>query len=541
MAWVAEAQTGDYLIFFTDKNGTPFSTSQPGQFLSQRALDRRQRQGIAVIDRDLPVSPAYVQQVANTGARIRYRTKWLNGVIVRCTQAQYNQILTLPFVTNTQYLGLGAKNKAPREFLDYGRNVASTQQIQQILTLNYGNSFNQVRMVGADSAHILGFEGQGMHIAVFDGGFANARTARALQNLWNERRILGHYDFVNDDTTLYTAIAHGTEALSCIGAEADNLMYGTAYKASFYLFATEEPSQEREIECAQWLIAAERSDSLGVDVINSSLGYSTFDIPSQNYTPSMLDGNTVIASIAARILAETGVLVVVSAGNEGNNGAWEGRITSPSDPANVLAIGAVNSMGSLASFSSRGPSGDGRIKPDIVAQGSGATVATLNGVGLRNGTSFSGPIAAGLAAVLWQANPTRTAGEIRDALRMTASNAATPNNNIGYGIPNFLAAHRYLQTLSVAPTSALRFRRTLLFPNPVGPQGGLQIQMPEAQWLGSQAEWQILDLQGKIIAQGTINPTETQQDLGLNPLPSGAYQLVLKGTKKTELLRFLVQ
>ena len=281
-------------------------------------------------------------------------------------------------------------------------------------------------------------------VAVFDNGFFNADSIRFFKKAFNENRIHPMWNFVNKTNKVFNVGGHGTNVLSCMASYIPDTMIGTAPNANYYLFVTEDNASESKLEEVNWAKAAEVADSIGIDVINSSLGYTDFDDVSTNYTYQDMDGKTTIISKAAEMASEKGILVVNSAGNEGEK-SWH-YISAPSDAKTVLCIGAVNATGILAGFSGRGPSADQRIKPDIVAKGASATVVNVNGeIGLSNGTSFSSPIMAGMAASLWQSNLTSTNLEIREAIIKSTDKLIYPNNNYGYGLPNFKIAYEFLQ------------------------------------------------------------------------------------------------
>jgi len=271
-----------------------------------------------------------------------------------------------------------------------------------------------------------------------DNGFNNVNTIEAFDRARENNLILGGYDFEDktSDIYAYTGGSHGTNVLSTMLGYLENDFVGTAIDAQYYLFRTEVDASETPREEAYWIAAAERADSLGVDIIHTSLGYSTFDDAKYNYSPSEMDGQTTFISRAATIVLEKGILGVNSAGNSGNN-AW-GIITAPADSPGILSIGAVDSNGFIASFSSVGPTADGRIKPDVVALGLSASIIRESGaIGTSSGTSFSGPIISGAIASLWQSLPNSSPQEIMDMVRNSGSLASNPNTELGYGIPDF--------------------------------------------------------------------------------------------------------
>jgi serine protease AprX len=355
-----ETAPGKYRITFTDKNYSPFSTDRPEEFLSERALQRRQKQHIAIDSRDIPVNPDYIREIQSTGARILTCSKWLNSVTFDHTDSSaLSKIMKLPYVYSVSRK-INAPDQARQKKIFIEQPVANTE-------LDYGNSALQIMMLNGDKLHAMGYTGENIHIAILDGGFYNADTDEAFDRLWQENRILGVYDFVNPGGSVFQENYHGKTVLSIIGGYVPGYLIGTAPDASFYLLRSEDVGSEYPIEEDNWIAAAEYADSSGADIINTSLGYSTFDDPSLDYNYADMDGNSTRISTAADIAASRGMLVVVSVGNEGSK-SWR-YITAPSDADSVLAVGAVNSSLSIAHFSGHGPSSDGQVKPDVCAMG----------------------------------------------------------------------------------------------------------------------------------------------------------------------------
>ncbi len=490
-AWAQRPQK--YLVLLKDKANSPFSVSRPQQFLSQRSIQRRQKQNIATLERDLPVNPAYVTQLQQAGAKIWFPSRWLNAVLIEANDAVLDGVKKLPFVAGVEF------NKS----LANARVGATAETAQGVgvskfgaaLPL-YGNSLAQVQQLDADKMHDAGFHGEGMLIGVLDAGFLNANTVGFLKPLFDEKRVLATYDFVQKETGVYEDDAHGMQCLSIIAATADNQLYGTAYKAQFILLRTEDARTEQRVEEANWLFGVEYADSAGVDVISSSLGYTVFDDPASSYTYADMNGKTTLSARAAQIASETGMVIVVAAGNDGA-GAWR-YISTPSDAAGALSIAAVDQTGKRASFSSIGPSSDGRVKPDLAARGQGTIIGNPNGlISSGNGTSFATPLVAGLAAGFWQANPQLTAVQVTDALRKTGSQYATPDAQIGYGIPKFT---RLLVLANNEPISP-----PVVFPNPVSDAGPLLVRWPNAGRT-TPVQATLTDLTGRVFWQKQYAP-----------------------------------
>ena len=453
---------------FTDKDNTPYELTQPLEFLSQRALDRRERQNIQLSENDLPVNPSYIQAVLNTGATYLTHSKWFNSVSVHVPDsATLVAIHNLSFVLNTEPVGKKEKNQETYDKLEFvGAEKAAV--MNDFVENDYGIAFNQIDMLGGVSLHNLGFRGEGMLIAILDAGFPNVDVFPAFDSLRNDGRIIGGWDFVSRDNSIYGDNSHGMSVLSTMAANVPGEFIGTAPKASYLLLRTEDGATELPIELDYWVAAAEFSDSAGADVINSSLGYTTFDNSQYDFSYADMDGNTVRGSIGADIAASKGILVVNSAGNSGNN-AWQ-YIGAPADGDSVLAIGAVTSEGYIANFSSIGPSSDGDIKPNVCAQGQAAAILGSGGTfGVGNGTSFSGPIMAGMAACLWQANlDSATNMDVFHAIEASAHKFKTPDHLYGYGIPNFAKANLILSGIS--PTNLDKSELFPVYPNPFSDQ-----------------------------------------------------------------------
>ena len=523
-----QATTRKYLVLLRDKAGTPYRIDQPDRFLSQRAILRRQKQNIAVLERDLPVNPAYVTQLQRTGAKIWYPSRWFNAVLVEATDSTVAAVQKLPFVKGLEF-GRSLAN-ARRGVEAQADRAAGQSKFGVLEPLNYGTSLTQVQQLGVDKMHLAGYHGEGMLIGVLDAGFLNADKVGFLKPLFDEKRVLATYDFVQKETGVYEDDSHGLSCLSAIAATADNQLYGTAYKASFILLRTEDAARESRVEEANWLFGAEYADSAGVDVISSSLGYTQFDDASTDYTYANMDGKTALSSRAAQIATETGMVVVVAAGNDGAD-AWH-YISAPSDAASVLAIGAVTQTGQRAVFSSFGPAADGRVKPDLAALGQGTVIGVPGGqIVSGNGTSFATPLVAGLAAGYWEANPGLTAAQVTDALRRSGSQYATPDAQLGYGIPKFTQLTVLATTESVGPL------RT--YPNPFSDAEPLAVAwetLPGTTPLRAT----LTDAAGRVLWQGQYAPGRAGSFLLPNlSLAAGMYYMTLGTEDQKQTLRVL--
>lgn len=437
-----------YRISLSDKNNSPYSISNPSVFLSQRALDKRARFNIAITEQDFPVNPQYIQQIKAIDANIQVlcTSKWMNTVTVYCPDStKPATISALPFVTNVLPVAdydLQGMKKQLQTFENNYVSIVSNPAKDSMADLDYGEGYRQIALHNGHLLHKEGFLGNGMLIAVFDAGWAGVDTSIYFHPLFENGQILGTRDLIPGRYNVFEGHYHGTIVTSTMAILAEGTLVGTAPKANYFFIRSEHPLSEELIEEDFWAQAAEIADSLGADVINSSLGYTTFrDFPQGDFTYEDVDGVTSIASRAATILGQKGVVVCVSAGNEGTS-PWY-HIGHPADAFDILAVGAANVMGHIAGFSSRGPSYDGRVKPDITSVGVNTTcIWPDDRLGEADGTSLACPVAAGLCACLWQALPEKTASEIMQIVRESSSCYNNPNDSLGYGIPDFYAAYQ---------------------------------------------------------------------------------------------------
>jgi serine protease AprX len=459
---LANAQQSNYWIVLKDKNASTYSLKQPEHFLSAKALQRRERQHISLSANDLPVSAVYINEIKKTGVKVTGCSKWLNTIsIITDDEEKIAQIKALPFVKAVKKIA----HTVPKKNNKFESIESNTQQYTAHAgnrTLDYGPSYKQADQIGVICMHEQGYQGEGMTIAVLDAGFFNVDTLPAFDSLIASKRLLGTRDFVTGDTLVYEDNAHGMMVLSCMAGNIPGQLVGTAPKAKFWLLRTEDAGSETLQEEMNWVIGAEFADSVGADIINSSLGYNIFDDSTQNHTYADMDGNTTIISKAADIAASKGIFVTVSAGNAAGP-PWH-KIMAPADADSVLAVGAIDSLGVIGSFSSRGPSYDGRVKPNTTARGVRAIVASPGGsITMANGTSFASPITAGGVACLWGANLSKTNLQLLDAIQQSASQYATPDSIMGHGIPNFCKASQILTGITPYRSSE---NSLAVYPNP---------------------------------------------------------------------------
>lgn len=476
------AQRETHLVRFTDKADSPFSLNRPEEFLSPRAIARRVRQGIAFTERDLPVNPRYVEQVRQTGAEVRYTTRWMNGVIIDASGTTLNDVLALPFVAEGGQISF--------EFFPQTKDFSNLAEVTQTEDEDYGDALEQSRMLGLDAMNDAGYRGEGIRVAVMDAGFGRVPDMTAFSEL----NLGGTYDFVSDETDVFDGGSHGQRVLSAMAAYKPNELVGAAYEAEYFLFTTEDERSESRAEEAYWLVAAERADSLGVDVIVSSLGYRDFDNPDYNYQVEDLTGDDALITRAADWAAAAGMLVVTSAGNSGNS-SWR-RLTFPADADSILSVGAVDGFGNPVGFSSEGFVEEGRVKPDVAALGLATAVwAPSDQVTFSSGTSFAAPLIATLAVGLWQANPDKTNMDVIASVQRSGDRYFDPTIKVGYGIPNFERANNYL----VLSTEEAELESVSVFPNPVE-NGEVAIRFGD-QHLAKVFTVQLYDLQGRSLAQ----------------------------------------
>lgn len=514
MVYVASAQQNRYMVFFSDKEGTPYTLSDPAAFLSDRAIERRERQLIQPDTYDLPVNPAYLEQVRALSGKVYYPSKWLNATLVQCTEAIADEIRGLEVVDSVVLAAVDAR------FAEGGRRYDkfATETSESLAA---ANDF-QLMLHGIPELHELGLRGEGMMVAIMDGGFGGADTIRALQHVYEEGRLLMSENLV-DGTHQQFPFDHGTRVMSVMAGLLPGEYEGIIPAATYLLFGTEDPSSEQRIEEYNWIVAAEKADSAGADVINTSLGYSLFDNETMDYSYEDMDGNTALITQGANRAASRGMLVVVSAGNSGNS-PWK-YITAPADAQNILAVGAVTSARLPASFSSFGPTFDGRVKPEVSSLGSGTVLVRGNGeVASSSGTSFSAPVIAGFATALWQQDRTLNVTALRSYIISLGDLANNPDNQLGYGIPTIGSRVTSLAgELSERPT---------IFPVPV--RSGESFTVRTGKYI---REVRLISAEGRIIP---LSVTRDGADLVLTAdLLPGVYILTLASDNTTWSLKLV--
>jgi subtilisin family serine protease len=428
-----------YRIILKDKGNTQFSIDHPEDFLSEKSIERRNRQNLPVDSIDLPVDSAYLNAISATGAIIRAKSKWTGTVVAQAdNNLTFEELKNLPFV-DTLYCVRKSSTSPSSKAKDVNEPYNN-----EFKASRYGSAYTQISLNNGHLLHEAGFLGDGLTIAVIDGGFQGADKVACL----DFSRVKGVKNFNHETSNpLESGVNHGTMVLSCMLANQDNVMVGTAPDAEYYLLRSEVSAEEFPVEEDYWVAALEYADSIGADIVTTSLGYSTFDDAAMNHTLKQLDGKAVPASRAANLAASRGLLLFNSAGNEGNN-TWK-KITFPADAENVITVGSVVSDSSLSYFSSRGYTADGRIKPDLAAMGSSVRLAISTGITTGSGTSFATPILAGLGACLWQAFPNLTAMEMLELLRKSGDIFQHPDSLTGFGIADVYKA--YITKLASIP------------------------------------------------------------------------------------------
>jgi hypothetical protein len=541
----AKAQYSRYIVQLRDKDQTPYQLSNPAAYLSEAAIQRRSRQHIGLDSTDLPINPKYLDSIAKVpSVFILNYSKWLNQVLVKTTDPNaISEVNLLPFVLTISPVANrteikkqdSVKIKAYGETVVLKKNSVSNESgiasINAALStkgnsINYGTNYAQIHIHEGEWLHNLGYRGQRMTIAVIDAGFQSYLTNPVFDSLRINNRILATYDYVNLKPSVNEENEHGAYCLSILAANQPGVMIGTAPDANYYLLKSEDPYSEFPVEEQNWVAAAEFADSAGADLITTSLGYAYFDNPIFDHDYAERNGHTTMITRAANLAVAKGMIVTASAGNSGGASDDTRYVGCPADGDSVVAVGATDSNGVIADFSSWGPNSSGQIKPDLVSLGAGAIVARTDGIpALGSGTSFSNPNLAGLIACLWQAFPEFNGHEIMDATKKSANKYMHPDDQYGYGIPNFRIAYQILlqkkllsgviNSPDLAPVSA--------YPVPFTDQFVVVIKASQ----NAAANIQLIDASGRILKSKSIqvlaNQVSVVQFSLLFMLPKGVY------------------
>jgi len=526
---LAFSQYTKYWIQFSDKNNTPYTLWNPSEYLSARAIQRRLNQNIKIAANDLPVTPGYINSVKNVpNVTIINRSKWFNAITIQTADTNaINTIKNFPFVVNTKgvqrYHRKSGIEANPTAIQPSSRKTESANQN----AYNYGPSLNQIDMIGGVCLHNQGFHGEGMQIAVLDAGFYKVDSLPVFDSLRINKQILGTWDFVDNDSTVYNEHTHGTMVLSTMGGNVPGVIVGTAPKAKYWLLRTEAGATEFVIEEDNWVSGAEFADSVGADILSTSLGYTTFDsilvngvhvVNPDDHSYADMNGNTCRISIGTDIAVSKGMFAVCSAGNSGGS-PWN-FIGAPADADSVLAVGSVDSLKQYSWFSSNGPTVDNRVKPNVAAQGQDAVVADpyTGGIAHLSGTSFACPITAGLVACLWQAHPASTNMQVLHVIQQTASQFLHPDTLKGYGISDFCTAKT---VLSVNDDPLFDENVLVVYPNPFNESATLSVQGIKANGLSLS----VFDLLGNLVHEQILNAQSILLNLKLS---KGIYVLQVK-------------
>lgn len=491
-----------------------YSLSQPSAFLTQKAIARRIRQKISVDSTDLPVNNNYLDSIANVnGVTIKSRSRWLNQLIVEVTDPYaIDTINAFSFVQHSNVVGTAftqsSQKVAPEKIEPVSNVVLGSRSVldrQEISTdtFNYGNNYQQVHIHEGEYLHNKGYMGKGVTIAVIDAGFNNYEFSVAFDSVRANKQILGIFDFVARDSSVNEDNAHGAYCFSILAANRPGMMIGTAPKANYLLFRSEDVLSEKPIEEQNWIEAIERADSMGADMVSSSLGYYNFEDPQYDHSYAERDGNTTQITIAADMAAKKGMIIMNAAGNTGNSTDESKYTLVPADGDSVVAVGAVNSSGVVAGFSSWGPNGAQKIKPNIVSVGQGAVYANLFGViTFGNGTSLANPNVAGLIACLWQAYPEFSNMDIIDAVQRSAHKYNNPDDRYGYGIPNFRTAAGILEARRQSVTdNILKGKWLTAFPVPFKQVFTVFMKAPST----GRANIRVLDFGGRVLIEKNLD------------------------------------
>ncbi|RNI36590.1 T9SS C-terminal target domain-containing protein [Hanamia caeni] len=550
------AQFTKYVVSFTDKAGTPFSISDPSKFLSEKAIERRAKQHIAIDETDLPIVSAYIDSIRSVeNVTVLDGSKWLNQICIATADSlAILKINSFSFVAKTSPVkrlvrsNVAERNQSP----EWAQKNKFSKETKGILSpasppvsgnyYSYGNSYAQVHIHNGEYLHNNGFRGKGMLIAIIDAGFYHYRSLPAFDSVNLNNKIIDTYDFVDNEASVDEDNYHGMMCFSIIAGNIPGELVGSCPDANFLLYRSEDVASESPVEEQYWIAAAERADSAGADIISTSLGYNTFDNPVFDYTYKDMNGHTSMIAKAATLAAKKGMIVLAAAGNEGDD-SWH-YITTPGDADSIITVGAVDTLGIPAPFSSYGPSSDGRVKPTAASVGSGTAISSTSGtIQAGSGTSFATPNLAGLVTCLWQAFPDFTNMQIIDAVKKSSSIYNAPDNRIGYGLPDFKKAFDDLTNQeiirNIAPVLQNNFIK--IFPNPFKNNFTIAVNPP----LTSVATFSLYDAAGKLyfakkvsVQSGVIQVIHFNQ---MQLLQKGIYILKYNDGKNKKSLKLMAQ
>ncbi len=534
----ASAQQYAFQVTFTDKNNTPYSLSSPAAYLSARALARRTTQGIAIDSTDLPVNTTYVDSALTlTGGILHETSRWLNlCVILLSDSSQIHTLDGIAFVSNTKMVAYYSTFLHHRNSNNTSGNPGGNISNKTTAPDNvfYSNTWLQTTIVNGNYLYDKGYTGAGKLIAVLDAGFLGTDTNTGFDSLWADSRVLDKHNFTLNSSDVFNYDTHGTSVLSTMAGYVPDTFVGAAPLASYALYITEDDNSEQPIELLNMLCGAERADSLGADIITTSLGYNTFDNAAWSFTfATDFDGKTTTAAKAANIATKKGMLFVATAGNEGGD-SWN-MILTPGDADSALTIGSVDVSLVNAATSGYGPNAAGQIKPDVCALGHFASILTETGYGSEDGTSFSTPQIAGWASCLWQETPAATPAQIRQAIIKCASQYTSPGNQIGYGIPNFECTSQLLNVRDT-PTPFTPEKWVLATPNPFTDELRLSVS-PNAS---GNVDFSLMDVAGRAlfwVQYYLFKGYNSPFTISVPELPAGIYILKAKSPTQQQVLK----
>jgi serine protease AprX len=505
-----QAQFSRYVIQFTDKRNNGFTLANPSAYLSAKSIERRTAFGITIDSSDLPITKAYIDSLRTVpGVQVLNQSKWFNQVLVRISDAAaLTRIQRFPFVKSSAAMAVRVAPTDNQEGLRIKQKLDIHQQLLPAVgargtAISYGQSAAQVDIHRGQYLHNQGFTGAGVQVAVLDAGFYTYKENPGSDSIRRNGLIKGVWDFVDNHASVNEDDPHGWYVFSMMAGNLPGVFVGTAPHASYYLLRTEDAYSEYPVEEQNWAAAAEYADSAGANIITSSLGYSDFDDPRFDHSYAERDGKTTLITRAANLAFKKGMIVTASAGNSGDRGGQLRFVNAPADGEQVFAVGAVDSTGQVASFSSYGPNSSGRVKPDIASVGWNASFLFIDGSPVvASGTSLSNPNVTGLIACLWQAFPEFSNVEILDAIKQSASIFLTPNARMGYGIPNFEKAFQQLATWRShrALQALLKDQDIQVFPNPFVQMLTLAVRPGKT----SSASIRLMDASGRQVYQQTV-------------------------------------
>ena len=516
------AQIEDAWVYFNNKPSAATFLANPLTMLTQRALDRRIAQNISLDATDVPVEQSYITQIAaSSGITVMAKSRWMNALHIRGTQANIQALTSLSFVNHVTFANYSL-NPGGR-FSQNNKISVVNKQFETQVIYNYGGAQNQIEMLNGHLLHQQNYTGQGKVIAVLDSGFLGVDTAIPFQNLITNNQILGGYNFPDQNTNYFFRHNHGSNVLSTMGAFAEGQLVGTAPNAKYYLFITEDINSENPVEESYWVEGAELADYYGADVVNSSLGYFGYDNPNYSHQYDDMTGNKTFSSKGANMAFNKGIVVVISAGNSGATS--EPHIGTPADAIGALTIGAVNSLEQYATFSSIGPSYDGRVKPDVCAKGLGTTVCSPSGtIYNSSGTSFSSPVIAGMVATFWSAVPNLTAQQVVQYIKQSSDNFNNPTTQKGYGIPDFQLALTAALNMEIIAIEDPKY--FTVYPNPT--QDLMFLHLENASEKGT---IEIINNLGQKVAEKEFEGSYNAF-IDLEDLPKGIYYYRYLSTKE---------